>query len=399
MALLLPAVVCTLNGFFSSVGLGCMYTVRDMAFVNIGAIPYRLYYYIREDTPKEITTVFKQISYAALMDSNVEVQMVNVQQQKDHPAMEYLRFWEIKSFPAAILVSPKRHSLVLPISIQNKPFKETVWSAMDNIVSSPKREEILQHIAKVYCMVLLIEGKDTAENKRAQWAVSNAIGDITKIMSQMPKTVEKPPCLILIPRESLSEERILLWSLGVNENEVSEPYVAVLYGRGRRIGSLLKGKQITQSALFNILSVIGSACECGLDREWVLGTMIPLGWDEKVQSEAANQLGFDAENPMVKIEISQILSLGSSSRMEGEGSVGSLGGRLYGYREETVELEGEPSVRTISPAQFHKMDSPGPTSSGIRPIFRTSFLIIGGMVLLILAGGIFIILRARRKAS
>jgi hypothetical protein len=313
--------------------------------------------------------------------------------------MEYLSFWEIKSFPAMILVSPEGRSLVIQISIQH--FKETVWSALESVVSSPKREEILQHIVKAYCVVLLIQGKEVTENKRAEKAIAGAIENITKMMSQMPKQVKEPPRLILIHPELFSKEKILLWSLGVNENETSEAHVAVLYGKGRRIGALLKGASITESEVFNILSVIGSACECGLDKGWTLGVMLPLRWGEKLQAEVMKLIGFDAESPMVKTEVSQILSLGKATkgqRMDEE-TVASLRDKFHGYREEVVEFESTPTVTTVPLSQFRESASTESGSSGTGLIFKVALLAVGGMFLLILAVSVFIILRARRRAS
>lgn len=386
--------ICLLGCFFSSVAFGCRYSVRDVGFVDLGSAPYRLYGYIREDTPEELTTAFRQISYAALIDSNIEVSIVDADREKDHPALKYLHFREIKSFPAAILISPDGQSFVLPISLPNKPFKETLWSALDSVVSSPKREEIFQHIVRAYCVVLLIQGSDAAENKRAEEEAVGAIDTIARIMNQMPKPIEDPPYFIVIPPESRLQERILLWSLGVDEQEVSEPHIAVLFGRGRRIGPLLVGEEIMGRRLLNILYVIGQSCECGLDRRWMQGTMIPLRWDSKIQSEVVEVLGFDAESPMVKTEISQILFMGPSVRGEAGGPSGfSLGG--FEYSEEIVEFEDEPSVAMISPAQFRDLSSPAPASAEENSIFQMIFLISGGMALLILAGGALILLRAR----
>ena len=415
MKLGLIVAICLLGCFSYFAVFGCMYTVRDVGFVDIGSIPYRLYYYyIREDTPQNFISTFKQISYAALMDSNVEFEIINIEQQKDHPAMEYLHFWEIKSLPAAILVSPKGRSLVLPISagrdlrnssLENVPFKEMVWDALESIVASQKIKEISRHIVKAYCVVLLIQGKDSAENKKAQKAVLGAIEEITKIMSQMPKLIEVPPRLIVIPPELFSQERILLWSLGVNEYassgrvQLSEPYVAVLYGRGRRIGPLLNGEKITENAVFNILSIIGSACECGLDRGWMLGMMIPIRWGKKVQSEVVKLLGFDAESPMVKTEVSQILSMSQPSGMESEIPLETAEGKLYEYNEESLKFENGATVAVISPAQLRELTSSKPTSSGTGSTFRMALFIVSGMVLLIIAGGIFIMLRARKRVS
>lgn len=389
-----------------SVALGCAYTVRDVGFVDIKPASYHLYCYTRDDTPEDFISAFRQISCAALMDSNVKVEMINVDQRKSmtnpeantayEQAVKYSDLWELKSFPAAILVSPKGQSLALPLSVPGKPLKETLWSAMEGIVSSPKREEILSSIAEAYCVVLLIQGPDAAENRKTQAVISDAIKEVETIMAQMPKSIEEPPRLVVIPPQLSSQERILLWSLGVSESEVDGPYAALLYGRGRRIGPLLKGEEITLNRLFDVLFVIGSSCECGLDRGWVLGTMIPLRWDEKMQSEVVEHLAFDAESPMVKTEISQILSLGPSLGADKP----SQSGKLVDYSEQIVEFENRPIVATVSPAQFRQLAAPVSTASGVvdRP-YQKALFIIGGMILLILGSGVFIILRARRRTS
>jgi hypothetical protein len=41
--------------------------------------------------------------------------------------------------------------------------------------------------------------------------------------------------------------------------------------------------------------------------------MLPLNWNQERQSKVAKLLKFDPENPMVKIEVSRILRMGSSS--------------------------------------------------------------------------------------
>jgi len=382
--------ICPLSCFLPSASPGCVYTVRDIGFVDVRPAPYHLYCYVREETPEKLALALRRTAYVTFMDSNVEVGIINIDNQKSHPAIAYLRFWGIRSFPSAVLVSPDGRSMVLSLSTPNKPLKDSVWSVLEGIVSSPKRDEILRHIVRAYCVVLLVEGGNAIRNRMAREAVADAVGEIARTMGQMTKTVEEPPHLIVIPAESFPEERILLWSLGIDDAETGGPYVAVLYGRGRRIGPLLEGEDITRSAVFNILSVIGSACECGLDREWVLGKMIPLRWDEGIQSEVVRLLGFDAESPMVKTEMGQILSLGPS-RGTADGESTELGkGSIDEYREKAFEGGGILSAATISPARIQNLSTPETSP------LRTVLLVAGAVALLILIGGIFV-LKMRRE--
>ena len=392
-------VICILCSCHFSEVFGCVYNVRDVGFVEIVPAPYHLYCFIQDDTPEELISTFKQISNATLMDSNVEVEIVNTDRQKDHPAMEYFHFWEIQSFPSAILVSPGGRSLVLPVSIPNKPFKETVWSSLESVASSPKVKEILEHIVKAYCVVLLIEGEDAAENKRVHEAVTDPIRKIAGIMKQLPKRIDEPPYTIVIPQESVSQERILLWSLGVGEDELGEPSVAVLYGRGRRIGPLLEGGQITSSGVFNILSVIGLSCNCGLDKRGMMGTQIPLKWGAEIQSDVIKSLGFDAENPMVKMEMNSIISSGLFTMTEDKGNIGSSVSAFDRYSEEVLALESISTISKVSPAQLRELASTGSATfkSGLN--LKTLLALMGIIILLILSGGIIILMRTRRRIS
>ncbi|MCJ7675505.1 MAG: hypothetical protein MUO33_10190, partial [Sedimentisphaerales bacterium] len=68
----------------------CRYNVREVGFVDLGIERYRLYGYVDKNTPAEITSSFEQISYAALLESNIEAEIIDVNQQKDHPAIKYL---------------------------------------------------------------------------------------------------------------------------------------------------------------------------------------------------------------------------------------------------------------------------------------------------------------------
>jgi len=390
-------VICILCSFYFSKIFGCIYSIRDVGFADIESSPYHLYLFIRESTPEKLVSTFRQISYATFVDSNVEVEIINADKQKEHPAMEYFHFWEIQSFPAAILVSPKGRSLVLPILVPNRPFKETVWSSLESVVSSPKREEILEHIIKAYSVVILIEGKDRDENKRVHEVVDAATRKIDKIMNQLPKHIDEPPYIIVISRELVPLEKILLWSLDVNENEVNEPCVAVLYGRGRRIGPLLEGEQITESGLFNILLVIGLSCDCGLDERWTRGTPLPHRWGEKMQSDVVKFLGFDAESPMVKMEMSSIMSINRYIMMEDNENIESSWEELNEYIEDILAYESGLSAARVSPAQLRELVSPVSATSHSGLNLKTTLSIVGIMFLLIFAGGLFIFLRSRRR--
>lgn len=290
----------------------CRYNVRETGFLYLGSRPYYFYGFVSEDTPAQMTSTFKQISHAFLKDSNIHFELINTHHQKDHPAMKHLDLWQVSSYPAAILVSPDGQSLVLQVHKKDEPFDQTLKLTIGNILSSPKREEIIDKVIETYGVILLLEGKDAEKNSRAREAISGAIERITRQMKMMPKRITHPPALISMAPESFSREKILLWSLGLDDDRINAPHATVFYGRGRWIGPLMNAQEITETNLANILFVVGADCECGFDLSWVQGTMLPADWGEKRQSTVAKFLGFDPENPMVKMEMSRILKKGSS---------------------------------------------------------------------------------------
>jgi len=393
----LPMAICLWACLQSHAAFACRYTVRDIGFVDLGAKPYYLYGYVTPDTPADISSSFTQISKAALRDSNVNFEQINIVKQKEHPAVKYLELWPKQSFPAAILVSPDGQSLLIPVTKPNQPFGQTLRSALDDIVSSPKREEILQHIIEAYGEILLIEGTDADENRIARKAAAGAIERIGMQLKMLPESVAQPPVLVVIEPESFSRERILLWSLGLNADKASKPLAAVLYGRMRWIGPLMKGEEISKANLTGILSVVGADCECGLDTSWTQGTMMPARWDEEIQARVAKALEFDPEHPLVKMEVSGILK-----------QEFSYPGAPFGYRELVVELEPRPGVVGQAPsAQGENIITSKPDTAKQRPepsllakgssFFRKAIVTSIGLCVLVAIFGVAILLRARKK--
>jgi len=391
--------------FHCSSVLACRYNVRDVGFADLGSEPYYLYGYVSQSTSVVITSSFQKISSAALMESNIKFETINIDQQKNHLAMKYLDMWQITSFPAAVLVSPKGQSLLVPVTKPDQPFEQTLWAALDSILSSPKREEIIQQVSKTFGAVLLVKGDEQEENKRVQNAVSGAIQTISMQMKMMPKSIAQPPVTVVIEPESFTREKILLWSLGLDAEKVDKPHAAVLYGRARLIGPLLKGEEITETRLTNILSVVGADCECGLDRRWVLGKMLPVRWDEKIQARAAKALGFDPENPMVKMEISQIIrhSLISSGRSPDLNNYPDVS---FGYREIVVEFDSAPEDRQNSAVRVQNNALPAPTgakrASENAPVadmyssLRNTALVLIALFAVVIIVGIVIFVRSKK---
>lgn len=380
----------------------CRYNVRETGFIDLGIDPYYLFGYVDRDTPAEAVSSFQEILAAALMDSNIKFEMIEVKERNKHPAMQYFQRWQLQTFPSAVLVSPDGQSLPVQVKESDRPFKDTLWSALEGILFSPKRKEILHKAAKTYGVVLLIEGADGPDNERARKEVTAAIRTIASQMDTLPKAIALPPEMVVLDGNSISAEGVLLWTLGLEREKIDKPLAAVFYGRGRWIGPLFEGEQITEDNLLSVLFIIGADCECGFDYRWLQGTMLPAKWDEKLHAQAVKSLGFDPENPMIKMEISSIIGRG-------------LGGYYYagapaGYQEAAAEPASEDHSGQIPTTQVQKNAS-ATSRTGISPnlpsgesllaesesALQKPLFFIVGLAALVIAIGLVIVLGAARK--
>ncbi len=370
----------------------CRYTIREIGFSDIGSMPYHIYVFIRSDMSEDDISTIEKLSFALLNETNVKLEIVDIDERRDSITQYYLDKYNIQSFPSALFVFPEGESMICSLSYPGRSFNESVWLLFENLVSSAFRKSIIDQLLQSYCVVLVVEGKNTSKNINAIREANEAVREISKTLDQMPKVVNSPPGILVIPHEKTYEERILLMSLGIKAEETNEPFVAVIYGRGRIMGPVLQGEQITKRKVFNLLTVVGADCECGLDHFWILGRMIPLRWEPSVQTELAQFLGFDVESPLVKAEMSQILSVKPVS----ENPLNPVEDNLLGYSEGKFKIEkSSQDIPRISASDIRKSFSQ--TTSRNNLVFKTILLGFGGILLVVLIAGVFIFIKYKRK--
>jgi len=347
--------------FWSSLHAGsawaCRYNVLEVGFIDLGIEPYHLLGYVDESTPASLVSTLEDQATIALVDTNVQFELVRVGRDPNHPALEYLSEHQIAEFPAAVLVSPDRQSRAIPLAGPQDSFVARFSTAMEGILASPKRTDILTKTAGTYGVVFLIEGPNEAENDIARIAAQAAVSEVAAQMQFMPKPIANPPEVVTLKAESLRDEEVLLWSLDLKPEDVNVPCAVVIYSRGRWIGPLFRGEQITQEHLERILFVIGADCECGLDHRWLQGTMLPLRWDQTFQEATAKSLGLDPESPMVKMEMISIIRRGMGGF--------SAPGVPFGYRE--VEVGSEVATPIEFVEEDEEVDPPETTAESVAP--------------------------------
>jgi hypothetical protein len=357
--------------------------VCEIGFADYGSDNYQLVLFDDGDVDENGVSLFKKTTFAALLDANIKSEVVEVS-GKEHEFLKYYSSFKKVGLPLSILISPEGEATPFNLSKDKAEFRESVWRLLEDVTSSAIRIQSLNKIVQSYAVVLFIEGDNSSENEKALQEISSTIETIASTQKKMPKPFENPPVLIRLPKEQINNEKVLLWSLGWREEFTGKPVTAVLYGRGRLMGQLLSGELLQKSYLNNLLSLVGADCECGLDRSWILGRMMPLRWNNRRQKEVVKWRDFDAENPLVKAEMSQILSI-SPSKTRKQGAAGTT--TLYGYTESEMKI-----VESYDSQQKNEEESQ--PEDEIKS--KYGLIILSSITLLVLIVGILIIVRKRR---
>jgi len=347
------------------IAAACQYTVRHVAFVDLGDSPYRLFVYTPAGGVDEFTQALKTAS-DLLTDSNVVAELVNVDEEGEHAAETFLEAAGVTDFPAAVLVSPDNRALRLgdPNEVLQANQLSDICTAA---INSQVRDEIIPRTLDTHSVMILLEGDDAETNRQITQLANNYILQIRDILPHAPKPPEKPPHLIVLSPEQAQAERILLWSLGIDVTDRTATQIAVIFGRGRRIGPVLRFPQDETRKLERSLAAVLQDCECGLDRSWMQGNMIPHIWDEATEKLALAKLNFDPGSPEVKTEIAQLLSRGPSGKAALAES--ELIFPALGYQE--IELD-VPDTATPAEKVSGEPDSAALVAQAAAPLIDTS---------------------------
>jgi len=338
--------------------------VREIGFSTLSR---DIYSFVLVDANVDGADPYYQEVRNQLNDINIRFAVLHPNKDVAHPFMKQILENSIP-LPAKVLIAPDGRMLVLN--------EYNLMDALNILKVSPLREKVRCEFIDVFAVVLWFEGDNTQKNRVVEAEMFSNCEQISNIMAHMPKEVKKKPLVIRVSKDDFQKEKILMWALGVDE-KFTEPKAFVLYGRGRIMGDAISSASILEGNLFKLMSMIGADCECGLNRNWMLGNQIPLMWPQETRQELTNELGFDVDNPMILAEMSRILAK--------EVNVEQAEGISYG--PESIDLN-----KAFN--KLPKIPYEEETKSGIVPMW--SWYLIAFLVF-ILAFGIFLFLRNLNK--
>ena len=328
--------------FLIALGLGlraeihaCKYSVRDVGFVDLGSAPYRLCVCTDGKTSSQWRRSVEAAVAEQLADTNIVARWVNIERQPDHESVTFLREQNLADYPTAVLISPEGQRIHVPLPGSDA---SRLRSKLESLVTSSVRTQLLERCLSHHSVVLLVEGADTEQNRAARDMAEAAISRIEVAMDTLPKPIDRPPYLIVVSADEARQDPVLLWSLGITQDQSAETHLIALFGRGRMMGAPLVMSGATTGQLVHRLHYVGQDCECDLDRAVMQGTMIPHRWDTEWEAAAVKQLGFDPGNPLVQAEIGRILTRGhDSGRLNRAIGFSSTDDALGGYQEIDID--------------------------------------------------------------
>lgn len=289
----------------------CRYSVRDVAFVAFPDEFYRLYVYVESDV-ESWRAAIAEANESRFVESNIRARLVEVHAESEDSALQYAQDLGASNLPSAVLVN--REGGGLPIPLEGSSPAESLEALYRWVSDSPQRGAIVHTLLTSHSVVLLVEGVNAEQNRVARSWAEETIQLVNQSLAFLPKPVKQGPELVVISADEQQAEAVLLWSLGLTPRLPEETHLIVLMGRGRRVGPGVTLPGAERVELERSLAAVGQDCECGLDRRWMQGEMIPHVWSEQFERQAVAELGFDPGSPSVATEISRILARSDSTR-------------------------------------------------------------------------------------
>jgi len=321
----------------SSAATACRYTVRDVAFVDLGDRPYQLFLFTKGAKSRVLSAAFEEVATKVFADANVVAQHVDLDEVPDHPAAEYAK--DVATFPALVLTGPDDRVLELDWLISENSTREDLARLLEALVDSPARREVFSKVCDVHSIILVIDGSDEQANLTTLEMAKEAIPQVEQALEFMPKLIKHPPHLIHLSQKDVDREKVLLWSLGIDAGSNRPSQIALLFGRGRKLGPALRFPEDPRRKFINSLAVVGQDCECGLDRRWMQGQMIPHKWSAQDEALATGKLNFDPGNPLVKAEIDRIVTRGPGAEPSERSQIEQLDEIFPALSYQEIELD------------------------------------------------------------
>lgn len=313
--------------YLANLVAACDYTVRDIGFVEFGPPNLRLIVLFHDRLDEtQLREVQRELNEQAT-ESNCRAWNLNFQcgtlANLNEPTDEQ-RAWlrdSDRDWSCWLRRSGGESRLLEEASIEQRPS----WAKLlEDHLQLPLSQTFLEQALDSFAQLVLFESARVGNNERAERVIAQAIAALGKAASLLPRPITQPVRVIRVAASERTKHATLLWAMHNQELPLDVPSLVTLYGRGRLAGPALQSDAIEVETLLAQLVLVGQACECGTQRNWVQYPHLPIAWPEDLQAEMAHHVGFDPRSTLVIDEVKRIIQRGPQSLPNGRDDVGDV---------------------------------------------------------------------------
>ena len=298
----------------------CDTPVYRYAMYRWNPAPYEVYYFHDQpvtDTDRSLHDLIETMSANPEAAANISLIPIDVARDPDLKTVppDVRRFWKSgdpKPLPSYLIWAPPSRDRRQDEGIIISGALDTAM--LQALTHSPARTSIAQQLETGKAGVLvLLEGKDAAETKRAREVVQQLASGIasgklplaTALPGETPeegkaKSAKPQVGLHVIQRDDAAEQWLIRTLFAVEDGlpEIDKPMVFPIFGRGRVLPPYI-GAGITQELLVECLDFITGPCSCTVkEQNRGMDLLIAYNWDAAAD-KLAEQFGAEEGNESV----------------------------------------------------------------------------------------------------
>ncbi len=311
----------------TTLATACDYTVRDIGFVEYREPRLRLVVLFHDDLDEaQLRRAQGELNRQAA-EPNCRAWNLNFQSgtlANLNDPTDAQRTWlrdSDRDWSCWLGRSDGEYRLLEEASIDHRPnWEQLLGEHLQLPLLQTFREQALDSFAQL----VLFESTSTEDNEKAEQVIAQTLDALGKAASLLPRPITQPVRVIRVAASDREKYAALLWLMHSRELAADAPSLVTLYGRGRLAGPTLQGADSQVDALLGQLVLVGQACECGTQRNWVQYPNLPIAWPEELQSSIADHVGFDHRSTLIIEEVKRIIQRGPQSLPNGRDDVGDV---------------------------------------------------------------------------
>ncbi len=384
----------------------CPYSIRDSAFIGGDARPSYQLLLITDSTDESLRDSVDTATTAWLAEANVVAEIVPPDSATVRALGDRLTLDDVPANGLrAVLVSPQGRAILLGTLEADQISLDAVMRIVASAVDSPLRAQLHNELIQAWCVLLIVSGDDSEAARQVAEEARRAGERIVGTTTELDKTIERPPAVVVLQRNNI-DEQVLLWSLGLIDEDADSDDVrlVMLTGRGELRGPVLEGENATEEAIYELLVMLGRSCTCTTDDTWLSGPVIPAEWGEDMRVAVEKELGFDPEDSEAIGAITGVIAGLESALGYQEAAIAyeenslDVGAADYTASFENMETDQiMPPASTLSPETTDedlasqaqppatRSDDENGTTSNIYFYRIGGTVIVGGIALLVIA--------------